>query len=67
MAKKVEEYLEMQRQAIQGATKQNGPTKKFVLELAVPGKNKNLSITAETKDEFESSIANLLEGAASGL
>jgi len=67
MTKKVEEYLEVQRQAIQGASKQNGPTKKFVLELAVPGKNKNLSITAETKDEFESSIASLLEGAASGL
>jgi hypothetical protein len=67
MTKKVEEYLEVQRQAIQGASKQSGPTKKFVLELAVPGKNKNLSITAETKDEFESSIANLLEGAASGL
>jgi phage-related minor tail protein len=67
MAKRVEEYLEMQRQAIQGASKQSGPTKKFVLELAVPGKNKNLSITAETKDEFESSIASLFEGAASGL
>lgn len=67
MSEKVAQYLDSQTSILKQVNSQNQPSKKFVLELSVPGKNKNFSVTAESKEDFESGMASLLEGAAAGI
>ncbi|WP_139203160.1 hypothetical protein [Amphritea atlantica] len=67
MSKNIADFVGAKQGDLKAANDQNLPAKKFVLEIKKAGTDKGFSITAETKEDFDSQMASLLEDAASGL